>query len=164
MAAIFTGLLLFFGDKLSFDGLAGNIILGGVALAAMVLCLRGLKDGQPANTILLGNIAGILVGLPSLVQERWALKDLGIILYLGLFQIGLSFVLYTIAIKHVRALESTLILTLEPILNPVWVFLVLGEVPSPLALTGCAVVAIAVTARAIHSARAEAEETARVTR
>jgi drug/metabolite transporter (DMT)-like permease len=86
------------------------------------------------------------------LKETINLPNLGIILYLGTFQIGLSFILYSIAVRHVRALESNLILTLEPILNPVWVFLVIGERPGPLALIGSALVIGAVTYRAYVSA------------
>ncbi len=166
MLAIFAGMLLFFGDDLSFDSLYGNIIsiLSGVAMAVFVLCMRKQKDGAPANTILLGNLLGVFIGLPFLLQETFSPSSLGIILYLGIFQIGLSLILYSIAIKHVPALESMLILTIEPILNPIWVFLVLGEVPGQLALLGGILVLGAVTARAIIGARTAVDDLSPVTK
>lgn len=156
LVVIFTGLFLFFGDDLNFNGVTGNIlaIISGMFMAALMLCMRKQKDGNPANTILLANILGAVIGLPFLFHESFALTNIGIISYLGIFQIGLSFVLYSIAIKQVKALESSLILTLEPILNPLWVFLVIGETPGKLALVGGVFVIGAVTARAIVSARA----------
>lgn len=155
LVVIFTGLFLFFGDDLNFEGFTGNVlaILSGMSMAVLMLCMRKQKDGTPANTILLGNIIGAVIGLPFVFQESFSLPNLGIIAYLGIFQIGLSFVLYSIAIKQVQALESALILTLEPILNPLWVFLVIGETPGKLALIGGMFVIGAVTARAIVSAR-----------
>ena len=158
LAVIFTGLFLFFGDDLNFNGLSGNLlaIVSGMSMAVMMLCMRKQKDGTPANTILLGNLIGSVIGFPSLLQESFSFKHIGIIAYLGIFQIGLSFVLYSIAIKRIQALESTLILTLEPILNPLWVFLVIGEIPGKQALIGGMFVITAVTARAIVSARATA--------
>ncbi len=158
LAVIFTGLFLFFGDDLNFNGFSGNIlaIVSGMAMAVLILCMRKQKDGTPANTIFLGNIIGVVIGLPFLLQESLSPSSLGIIAYLGIFQIGLSFVLYSIAIKQVQALESSLILTLEPILNPLWVFLVIGETPGKLALIGGMLVIGAVTARAVVSARAMA--------
>ena len=158
LIVIFAGLFLFFGDDLNFDGFTGNImaIVSGMAMALLMLCMRKQKDGTPANTILLGNIIGAVIGLPFLFQESYSLQNLSIIAYLGIFQIGLSFVLYSIAIKQVQALEATLILTLEPILNPLWVFLVIGETPGKLALIGGMFVIGAVTARAVVSARAVA--------
>ncbi len=156
MPFIFAGMLLFFGDDLSLDGFRGNLFgaLSGLSMAVMILCMRRQKAGTPANTILLGNLFGIFIGLPFLLQETFSLPSVSIILYLGIFQIGISFVFYSIAIKHLQALESTLLLTLEPILNPLWVFLVIGEVPGPLAFVGGGLVLGAVIARAMMSARA----------
>jgi drug/metabolite transporter (DMT)-like permease len=155
LVIIFTGLFLFFGDDLNFQGVYGNLlaIFSGMSMAVLMLCMRKQKDGTPANTVLLGNLIGVAIGLPSLVQESFTLTNIGIISYLGIFQIGLSFVLYSIAIKQVQALESTLILTLEPILNPLWVFWVIGERPGKMALIGGMFVIGAVIARSIISAR-----------
>jgi len=160
MLAIFAGMLLFFGDRLSFEGFYGNLlaILGGMAMAVMILCMRRQKAGVPGNTILLGNLLGALIGLPFLFQETFSLSSICIISYLGIFQIGISFVCYSIAIKSLQALESTLILTMEPILNPLWVFLVIGEVPGRLASIGGVLVLGAVAARAIISARTAAQQ------
>lgn len=159
LAAIFAGMLLFLGDDLGFDSVLGNLcgMLCGLSMAVMALCMRGQKSGAPANTILLGNLLGGLIGLPFLLREQFTLVDTSIILYLGLFQMGLSFVLYSMAIRYVPAVESMLILTLEPILSPLWVFLVLGETPGPLALIGAVLVLGAVIARAWISAYAAPE-------
>jgi drug/metabolite transporter (DMT)-like permease len=158
MAAIFGGLFFFFGDRLSLHGLYGNLlaILSGVFNAFLTICLRKQKDGRPVDTILLGNILGGLLGLPFLLDETLTLASLGIALYLGVFQIGLSFILYSIAIRRVQAIEATLIVTLEPILNPVWVYLALGEAPGQYALTGILLVLGGVLGRAIVSARTPA--------
>ena len=126
----------------------------------MMIAMRAQKDGVPAQSFLLGNFIGIAIGLPSLLSETWTLPDVGMILYLGIFQIGISSVLYAVAIKHVPALEASIILTLEPILNPVWVFLVLGEKPGVLALIGALLVLGAVTGRAIVGAKANPSEPA----
>jgi len=155
MAVIFTGMVLFFGDDLSLNGLYGNVfgVLSGVTMAVMILCMRGQKDGVPANTILLGNLICAFMGLPFLLQETFSPSSLGIVFYLGTIQIGLSFIFYSNAIKHVQALESILVLTMEPILNPIWVLLVIGEMPGPLAFVGGGLVIGAVIIRAIISAR-----------
>jgi drug/metabolite transporter (DMT)-like permease len=157
MGVIIAGLALFFSDQLSFSGLYGNIlaILSGMAFAGTMLFMRLQKDGTPANTVLLGNILAAVVGLPFvfLFHEKIQPTDIGIILYLGILQIGLSYVLYSIAIKHIHVLEANLILALEPILNPIWVFLVIGEKPGLSALLGGILVIGAVTFRAVVSAR-----------
>lgn len=61
-------------------------------------------------------------------------------IFLGVFQLGLSYVLYSAAIKHITVLEAILVSVIEPILNPVWVYLVMGEAPGRWALAGGAVV------------------------
>jgi drug/metabolite transporter (DMT)-like permease len=157
---ILVGLLFCFGDDLTFNEFSGNAsgIISSLALAIFVLCMRRQKAGVPANTVLLGNIMNAFVGLPFLLQETFSLPSLGIILYLGLFQVGLSFVLYSIAIKYVKAFESTLILSLELVLNPLWVFLVIGEAPGRFALIGSIFILTAVVASAIASSRETSDD------
>ncbi|MCK7580621.1 MAG: EamA family transporter [Chromatiales bacterium] len=62
------------------------------------------------------------------------------LLLLGVVQLGLPYVMYALALRHVRAVEGILIPMIEPVLNPVWVFLLLGETPGPLALLGGAII------------------------
>jgi drug/metabolite transporter (DMT)-like permease len=157
MLVIFAGLLLFLGDDLTLQGMYGNLlaIVSGVLLATMTLCTRREQQGTPANIFLLGTFIGALIGLPALLGATFSPANVGIIAYLGTFQMGLALIFYSVAIKHVRALEATLILTLEPILNPIWVFLVIGETPSSRALLGAALVFAAVTIRSILSVRGQ---------
>jgi drug/metabolite transporter (DMT)-like permease len=155
MLTIFAGMLLFFGQDLTTEGFYGNVaaILGGVAMAIMIVATRAQKDSHPAQIFLIGSCLGGLIGLPSVFQETWSLADAAILAYLGIFQTGLAAALYSIAIRSVPALESNLILMLEPVLNPLWVFLVIGESPAPLALVGGAIVLGAIAVRAIAGAR-----------
>jgi drug/metabolite transporter (DMT)-like permease len=155
MVVIFAGMLLFFGEDLALEGFYGNLagVLGGVALGVMFVATRAQKDSHPAQIFLIGSCLGGVIGLPSLLQETWTLADATIIVYLGLVQTGLASALYSIAIRQIPALESNLILMLEPVLNPVWVFLAIGESPAPLALAGGAVVLGAIATRAIAGAR-----------
>ena len=93
-----------------------------------------------------------LIGVPFMLHSSpSALSWLNLII-LGVFQLGLSYVFYATAIKHITALEAILILVIEPILNPVWVFLVIGEAPGPYAMIGGAIVLAAVTGRYALSA------------
>jgi drug/metabolite transporter (DMT)-like permease len=79
--------------------------------------------------------------------------SVGALLVLGVVQLGIPYLLYARAIPHVSALEAALLPVIEPILNPVWVMLFIGERPTPLALTGGVIVVGAVTWRAIDSIR-----------
>jgi drug/metabolite transporter (DMT)-like permease len=157
---IFLGLILFLGDGLRFSGIEGNLFgaLSGLSMAIMMLCMRREKADEPGTLILLGCLIGILIGFPSLIQETFSLNSVGIILFLGVFQMGLSYVFFSIAIRYLDALESSLILFIEPVLNPVWVFLIIGEVPGCLALLGGLLVIGTAVARAVVSARAGSVE------
>lgn len=155
MAIIFAGMALFFGDKLSLNGLEGNLlaILSGLSMAVMTVSLRAQKDGTPAESILLAHLFTAIIGIPYVLKESWTVNNWLIILALGIFQIGFSFLFFTAAIKHVPAIEATLISTLEPVLNPVWVFLFLGEEPGRFALVGGLIVLAGVALNAVGSAR-----------
>ena len=155
MLIIFVGMLLFFGDKLSTDGFYGNLlaVLSGVTSAFMTVSLRAQKDGVPAESILLANLFTAVIGIPFILKESWTPTNWLILLYLGTIQMGLSFLLFTNAIKYVPALEANLISTLEPVLNPVWVFLFLGEEPGRFALIGGLIVLAGVALNAIGGTR-----------
>jgi drug/metabolite transporter (DMT)-like permease len=155
MLVIFAGMFLFFADQLSLQGFHGNILalLSGVTMAIMTVALRAQKDGIPAESILIAQLPTAVLGIPLILRESWTLPNVLIIAYLGLIQIGLAFILFTTALKHVPAIEATLIGTLEPILNPVWVFLFMGERPGAFALLGGLVVLAGVVLNAVGSAR-----------
>ena len=157
MFAIAVGMLLFFGGKLSPEGLRGNLIavVSGMCVALFLIALRQQKDGSPTETVLLGNLIAAAIGLPFIMfgDQPLNIREISIILFLGIFQLGLTFILVTLAIKKLSAMESILIESLAPVLNPVWVFLFINEIPTPSAIAGAAVIVSAVTIRAITAAR-----------
>ena len=103
---------------------------------------------------MLGNLFGAVVGLPFFaVSATPDARGWFALATLGVFQLGLSYLLYARAIRHVTALGSILILMIEPLLNPLWVALTIGERPGRWALVGGAVVVGAVTSRALLLAR-----------
>ena len=159
MGVIFAGMIFFFGDALTLDGLHGNLlaVLSGLSLAMMTVALRAQKDGVPAESILLGQLFMAVAGFPSILKESWTVANWLIVLYLGVFQIGVAFIFFTAAIKHVPAIEATLVGTLEPVLNPVWVFLFIGERPGRFALLGGLIVLAGVGLSALGGARAGLE-------
>lgn len=144
------GMILFFQDQVSPGGLFGNVlaICSGVSIAFMAVLMRKQKDGAPFGSVLLGNILAFFCCLPFIVTAP-ALSTKGwvVLVLLGCFQLGLPYMLYSVAIKHVSALEATLITVIEPILNPIWVLLFLGEEPGHWALVGGAVILTSITVR-----------------
>ena len=157
IVAVFLGMGIFLYDGLQLNDLAGIgvAILSGVFFAAMVMLLRKQKDGSPLESVILGNLLGFLIGVPALWSAPALPREsLMALLVLGTIQLGLPYLFYSRAIKHVSALEGALIPVIEPILNPIWVLLFVGEKPSPLSLLGGVMVVGAVTWRAVASVRA----------
>jgi drug/metabolite transporter (DMT)-like permease len=157
IAIVFCGMGLFFCDDLRLAGLAGNLIAlaSGVAFAAMTLLLRKQKDTSAEESIFLGNLLAGVVGLPFMFSAQTfpSVRGWIALALLGVVQLGVSYLLYARAIRHITALEAVLIPVIEPILNPIWVLLALGERPGPLSLLGGVIVLAAVTARTVHSLR-----------
>jgi drug/metabolite transporter (DMT)-like permease len=150
------GMALFFVEELTFAGMFGNIIAigSGVGFAVMALLLRKQKDGSPIESIILGNLIAGAIGLPfMLTSAPPGAVGIGALLVLGIFQLGLPYLLYAYSIKRVTALEAVLIPVIEPVLNPVWVLFFLGERPGPLALLGGAIVLGAVVVRSLIALR-----------
>jgi drug/metabolite transporter (DMT)-like permease len=143
------GIALFFLDRLSVSGLWGNLfgLLSGVSFAATAIFLRQERAASPATALLMGNILTSLVTAPVIFTGPFPWPELPKLLFLGTVQLGLSYGLYSVAIKRVTALEATLLPLLEPVLNPIWVMLAIGEVPGKWALIGGSIVLLAVIFR-----------------
>lgn len=160
---VFGGMLLFFQDQMSAGHMLGNLfaVASGLSLALMAMAMRKQKDGSPFGSVFLGNIFAVIAGIPFMLDGGPSLAGWGAIVLLGCFQLGLSYVLYSVAIKHVTALEATIITMIEPVLNPVWVFLLMGETPGPWSLAGALVILAAIVARyTIPAMRSKEKETA----
>jgi drug/metabolite transporter (DMT)-like permease len=75
--------------------------------------------------------------------------------FLGVFQIGLAYALVSSAVRHLEAFEVSLLLLLEPVLNPLWTFLFQGERPGLLTNLGGALILGAALTRSFSEARKE---------
>ncbi|MDD8027270.1 MAG: DMT family transporter [Acidobacteriota bacterium] len=152
------GMAAMFMDKLGGGGMIGNIlaVLSGLTFSFYFVFMRMQKDGSPLESILLSHAITAAVGIGATLflpapHVTWG--AVGAIAALGIVQVGLSAVLFAYAIKRVSAVSANLIAVIEPVFNPVWVFLALGEAPSARALAGGAVIIVAVTAASMISAR-----------
>lgn len=154
------GMVLFFLEDMGGGSLAGNTvaILSGVVLAASTIAMRLQKDGSPVETTLLGHMITIFIGLPFVFNANFTLQNIIGLILLGVFQIGISYILYALAIKHLNALESMLIMFLEPILNPIWVAIFYGEKPSLYSLIGGIIILITLAIRSILASKDMEEE------
>jgi len=154
---VFGGMFLFFIDEMTPGGMLGNIyaIISGFCFACMVLLLRKQKDGSPLESVFWGNVLTAIVGIPFMFSSMPDLRSWIALLLMGVFQLGTAYILYAMAIKHVTALEAILIPVIEPLLNPVWVFLVIGEAPGPWAFVGGIIVLTAIVGRSVITALRE---------
>jgi drug/metabolite transporter (DMT)-like permease len=136
----------------------GNVValISGVFFGLYILLLRhpaSLRN-NPAVSVFYGNILVVLIMLPFLFASPPASiggTDLAALLFLGIFQIGLSYILFTTGMAAgVRSMDASIIGFIEPLFNPVWVFLFLGEKPSALAVVGGVIIILTV---AFHTLR-----------
>lgn len=152
---VMVGMGLFFLDDLSFSHFWGNVIgvFTGISFAVMVLLLRKQKDASPMESVLLGNVLAGVITLPFMFHSMPSVHSWIGLLLLGTVQLGLAYVLYATAVKHLSAIESALIPVIEPLFNPLWVLLFVGEVPGIWTLTGGILVVIGVTGRYVFHAQ-----------
>jgi drug/metabolite transporter, DME family len=171
MLVVGLGLMLFFIGveqpvATAPDPVRGNLLalVSGFCWALTVCGLRWLtaepRRGSPVAAVASGNLTAFLVTLPfALPLGSHSLTDWSVLIYLGVFQIALAYVLVTSAINHIPALEASMILLIEPALNPVWAWLAHGEVPGVWAMLGGAIILGATTAKSLVERRVEAPVT-----
>jgi DME family drug/metabolite transporter len=141
-----TGMALFFVGKFEARGMAGNAmaLVSSVFFAMMILALRRETHASRA-AVTWGNVVLSLALLPFVSHDlSLTTKSLLALLFLGVFQIGLAYAFFVRGLKHVTATEASLTGMLEPVANPIWVLLFLGERPSAYALFGGAIVLAAI--------------------
>ena len=168
VAVCLGGMSLFFLEKqTATNQLAPNVFLGNIAalLSGIFFGLyfiflrhpRSLANRNPSLSVFYGNLIIVLIMLPFLIKNppQPDTTDVLCVLFLGILQIGIAYLLFTGGMASgVRSLDASIIGFIEPLLNPVWVFLFLGEKPSAWALLGGAIIIAAV---AFHTLRQNQE-------
>jgi len=157
IAAVFLGISLFFIQGIEGGKALGNVIaiLSGFSMASATVALRLQKDGSAVETTWLGNILTFIIALPFLGQVQFDFKNVMIIVFLGVFQLGISYILYVNSLKYITALEAILLTVIEPLLNPLWVYIFTGEAPGILAIIGGIIVITAIIMRNVYITRKE---------
>ena len=152
IAVCFIGMILFFLGELSPGHLEGNIValLAGIAFAAFFLGMRKNDKEYQQSAIFYGNIIVAVICIPFILElETISFNDLWMVSFLGVFQIAAAYAIFTYGIKRILAVEASIISMLEPVLNPVWVFLGYGEVPTTFAIIGGLIIISAISLRTI---------------
>lgn len=157
------GMSLFFVGKLRPQDVDGNLVAlaSGVCFALFFLLLRHSKarEVNRASSAIYGNLIVVLLCAPSFfgaMQRGISTSDFACIAYLGIVQIGVAYLLFTLAMaRGLRSLDASIVGYIEPVLNPVWVFLFIGERPSGWAILGGAIIIASVLAHMLVSAKAK---------
>ncbi len=165
IALVLAGLgLLFSADQRALatapDPALGNMLAAASSLtwAATVIGMRWLASahasiGRPAGesalaAVVCGNLLAFTFSLPpALPFGDIAAASIGLILYLGMFQIALAYVFVTRGLSGVTALEASVILLIEPVFNPLLTWLVHREAAPPLAIFGGGLILLATIAK-----------------
>lgn len=151
------GISLCFFDQLSSGSLAGNVIavMSGLFLAGMYVATGHADNQSRMSGILLGHVFTALIGIPAIFIFPPVITSTAIIniFILGIFQLGIPYVLYGVAANGCSPLVACLVGALEPLLNPLWVFLFDGEAPGALAFVGGIIVILAITLWGLNDAK-----------
>lgn len=159
MAALAVGLTLLLAgtpppSRTAPDPLRGNVLaaLCGLTVGVMMVGLRwlgrhGAEAGSAPAAVVLGNLLIVAAALPFALPLHVGARDALILGWLGIFQIGAAYALMLVGLRHVPVLEATLLMFIEPVLSPLWAWLVHGERAGPWTLAGGAVVLAATAAQ-----------------
>lgn len=159
----FGGMAMFFFGRLETSDIWGNVaaIGAGISFAVFLVCLRfrGADEHLRVRAMVLGNVVLLTVFLvvnltrPGSGAFTPDIGDAASLVFLGVFQIGAAYVVFAYAIARITALEAGLMGMVEPVLNPVWVFIFLAETPGWWAVAGGGVILGAVALRTLLSER-----------
>ena len=167
LTAVAAGMVFCFFGGAAPTSTASNPALGnwlgiasGLAWALTLLALRRIGRDDHANettvaAVVAGNVLACLAALVfALPMPRGTTAEWATLTYLGVFQIGLAYICLSSAIRHLPALEISLLLLLEPVLNPVWTWIIRGEDAGKWTIVGGAVIVGATMIKLLIDARA----------
>ncbi len=146
------GMILFFVGKLEPGHLEGNLValISGITFAALFLGMKQNDQQYQQSSIFWGNILVALICLPFLsTLEVITYSDLWMVSFLGVFQIAFAYAFFASGLKRVLAVEASIISMVEPVFNPVWVFIGYGETPSVTAIAGGIIILSAIIVRTL---------------
>lgn len=143
------GISMFFFDKLEGGYLTGNLvaILAGALMGGMYMAIGRTDGAERYSAILFGQLSAFLIGLPFIIATRPEISAFPVlyIIILGVFQLGIPYILYEMASEYCPPLACSLLGAVEPLLNPIWVLIFDGERPGAYALVGGVIVVASVT-------------------
>lgn len=148
----FAGMTLFFVGEISQSHYEGNLValLSGICFAAFLIGIRKSDESYRVPAIFWGNILIPVLCFNFVYPEfKIEINDLLMTAYLGIFQIGFAYAVFTYSIKRIEGIEAALIAMIEPVMNPIWVYIGYGEKPSNFAILGGLLILATISIRTI---------------
>ena len=148
MVLVGLGMLLVFSGGFAAASLLGDALalISGITFAANSVVLRLNKNDNPADILIFSHIQCLLFSVPFFIlyPPSFSVNSIFCILFMGIFQIGAASALFAYGIRRVPAVQAMLIAAIEPVLNPVWVLLAIGEKPAISVIAGGGLIVAAV--------------------
>ena len=152
LAVAFLGIIFIFMDQMDGGGIIGNVlgIFAGISIATMFF-LNGRKDADAHASSTLGFLLGFLIAIPFYFQiESFGMTEIMPLLGLGIIQLGIPYYIFSIGVKTTLPTTVSIIALIEAILNPIWVFLLVGEAPGIFGMIGFVMVLTCVVANILY--------------
>jgi drug/metabolite transporter (DMT)-like permease len=155
MLVALAGVGVMVNDTLTSHGIAGSVLAIGCAacFAVNMVVLRARPDVDMMPTVVLGGLISSIITLPLAWPFPAPLAEVPWLAFLGVVQLGLGLVLFTIGLRYLPAAQASLVALLETVLGPLWVWLAIGEAPSAAGLLGGAMVLGALVANTLLEGR-----------
>ena len=158
VAICMIGMLLFFVGRLEPGHLEGNIIalISGLAFASFFLGMKKIDPMFQNSSIFYGNVLVAIISIPFLFSlETLNTEDFLMVAFLGVFQIAFAYAFFSAGLRRIYAVEASIISMIEPVLNPVWVFIGYGEVPSVTGIIGGIIILASITIRSLIAGKSK---------
>jgi drug/metabolite transporter (DMT)-like permease len=152
IAVCFAGMILFFVGKIDPGHIEGNLValFSGLSFAAFFLGMKKNDHKFQQSSIFFGNVLVAIICIPFLFSlQVLTLTNFWMVAFLGVFQIAIAYAFFASGLKRIIAVEASIISMIEPVFNPVWVYLGYGEVPSITAILGGLIILGAIVARTL---------------
>ncbi len=148
----FSGIVFIFMDQMNGGGILGNIlgVLAGISIATMFF-LNGRKDADAHASSTLGFFLSFIIAIPFYFQiEVFGPSEIMPLLGLGIIQLGIPYYIFSIGVKTTTPTTVSFIALIEAILNPIWVFFLVGELPGVFGIIGFVMVLACVIANIMY--------------
>ena len=157
IAVCLIGMILFFTGKLSPGQLGGNFygLMSGILFAAFFIGMKKNDKKYQPSSIFWGNIIVSFICLPFIFEmKELSFSNLWMVSFLGVFQIAIAYAFFAYGLKRIFAVEASIISMVEPVFNPLWVYIGYGEIPASASIIGGIIIITAVSIRTVQLGRA----------